>query len=147
MKLYHWSTNIVTEPRIKGNCGYGFYLAKNKNYSRIFGDMLHKVTVSPKKTCIYNDSEVKGHAFFNIDKEHYDEYISQGYDSLAWYRNGKLTEFVVLKPEIIKDIEFIGSRINENLKLTYSDLFEMVTKSLRQVLSEKKKQITAIFIS
>ena len=134
MKLYHWSTRIITEPRIKGNCGYGFYLAKNKKYSRAAGDMLHVVTVSPKSTCTFNDGEVKGHAFFNIDKEHYEEYIQQGYDSIAWYKNGKLAEFVVLKPEIIKNIEFVGCDMNENtIKMSTNDLCFMVEEIIRSL--------------
>lgn len=148
MKLYHWSTNVVTEPRIKGNCGYGFYMAKNKKYSRLFGDILHRVIVKPENTLTFNDREVKQHAFFNIDKEHYDDYISAGYDSLAWYRNGELCEFIALKPEIIRDIEVIGY-MNENKndmktkvvkineKQFQNTVSKIVAESIKKILKEE----------
>ena len=132
MKLYHWSTNVVTEPRIKGNCGYGFYMAKNRKYSRLFGDVLHKVTVMPKNTFVLNDKEVRKYPFFNIDKEHYEDYIKKGYDSLAWYRNGELCEFIALKPEIIKDIEVIGTAMREQ-KLNLNDIKTIVAEVVNRV--------------
>ena len=140
MKLYHWSTNVVTEPRIKGNCGYGFYMAKNKKYSRLFGDILHRVIVKPENTLVFNDKEVKQNAFFNIDKQHYDDYINAGYDSLAWYRNGELCEFIALKPEIIRDIEVIGY-MHENvrkkpIRLTESNLHEIVKKCVTKIFEK-----------
>lgn len=128
MKLYHWSTNVVTEPRIKGNCGYGFYMAKNKKYSRLFGNVLHKVTVKPENTFELFDKDVRKYAFFNIDKQHYDDYINKGYDSLAWYRNGELCEFVALKQEIIKDIEVIGYMNEERFMITLNDVSRMINE-------------------
>ena len=159
MTLYHWSTHVVTEPRIKGICGYGFYLAKNKKYSRACGDMLHKVVVCPQNTLVFNDAEVKKNAFFNIDKQHYDNYISQGYDSLAWYKNGVLCEFIALVPEIIKNIEFLGSRISESklfilknntnkgkntmntpqrVKINEAQLKQIVAESVKRILAENE---------
>ena len=161
MTLYHWSTHVVTEPRIKGICGYGFYLAKNKKYSRACGDMLHKVVVCPQNTLVFNDAEVKKNAFFNIDKTHYDNYISQGYDSLAWYKNGVLCEFIALVPEIIKSIEFLGSRISENklfilknntnkgkntmntpqkVRINEAQLKQIVAESVKRILAESEME-------
>ena len=142
MKLYHWSTNVVTEPRIKGNCGYGFYMAKNKKYSRLFGNVLHKVTVKPENTFELFDKDVKKHAFFNIDKQHYDDYISKGYDSLAWYRNGELCEFVALKQEIIKDIEVIGYMNEERFRITLNDVSKMVNEIVNHLFGIIKEDET-----
>lgn len=135
MKLYHWSTNVVTEPRIKGNCGYGFYMAKNKKYSRLFGNILHKVTVKPENTLNFYDKDVKKNAFFNIDKQNYEKYISGGYDSLAWYRNGELCEFIALKPEIIKDIEVVGYMNEEKIGITFKDIRKMVNEIINHVFN------------
>lgn len=100
--LYHSTTQVISgQFRIKGNCGYGAYFAKSIKDSRTFGDRTYKVKICPKNTLIFHDNEVKGKGFFNMSKELYDKYTSDGYDSLLWYRNGRFQEFIALKAEII----------------------------------------------
>jgi hypothetical protein len=106
MTLYHSTTQPISgQFRIKGNAGYGVYFAKSIKDSKTFGDITYKVKICPQNTLIFNDNEVKGKGFFNMSKEFYDKYISEGYDSLLWYRNGRFQEFIALKPEIIIDYE------------------------------------------
>jgi hypothetical protein len=101
--LYHSTTNpIAGKWKMKGNNGYGIYLAKSLKYSKTFGDITYKVIVIPKRTLIFNDNEVRGKGFFNMTEIKYKEFI-KNYDSLAWYRKGILQEFVVLDDKIIKD--------------------------------------------
>ncbi len=108
MTLYHSTTHpIIGKFRIKGNCGYGVYFARTIRDSRTFGDITYKVNVLPKKTLIFNDNEVSGKGFFNMSRDIYDRYISDGYDSVAWYRKGRLQEFIVLRTDIISDYEII----------------------------------------
>ena len=105
MKLYHSTTNILPSMgfKVKGNCGYGVYLAKSKKYSSSFGDILYSVIVKPKNTLRFDDNDVRGKGFFNMKENDYNSYIQQGYDSLVWYRKGKLTEFILLDTKIITD--------------------------------------------
>lgn len=108
MKLYHSTTTpIIGEFKIKGNCGYGCYFAKKIKYSKTFGDITYSVNINPKNTLVINDNDVKQYKIFNINKEWFDKYISLGYDSIAWCRNGILTEFIVLNSIIIKSFELI----------------------------------------
>ena len=106
--LYHGTTNpLYGKIRIAGRNGWGAYFAKDKKDTQIFGDLLHKVKIVSKNSRIFIDNEVGRYPFFNISKDHYDEYIKQGYDSLIWYRRGKLKEFVVLDPSIVKNYEMV----------------------------------------
>lgn len=108
MTFYHSTTVPISgQFRIKGNAGYGAYFSKSIKYSKTFGDITYKVKICPQNTLTFHDNEVKGKGFFNMTKEFYDKYISEGYDSLLWYRDGKIQEFVALKPEIIVDYEVI----------------------------------------
>jgi len=110
LNLYHSTTNPLGTDgfRMKGNAGYGAYFAKTVRDSRTFGDITYKVKICPENTLVFNDNEVKGKGFFNMNKETYDKYISKGYDSLAWYKGGVLKEFIVLKKSIIIDYEYIN---------------------------------------
>lgn len=103
--LYHSTTSpIIGNFRVSNRYGfYGIYFAKSKSKSKTFGDITYKVSVNPKNTLVINDNEVKKYNFFNISKESYDKYISDGYDSIAWYKNGVLQEFVVLDNKIISN--------------------------------------------
>ena len=102
--LYHSTTVPLSGSiKIKGKNGFGFYLSPNKKYSQTFGDITYKVTVQPNNLLIFYDNEVKGKGFFNMTKQQFDNYINKNIDSLAWVRKNKLTEFVVLKSEIVKN--------------------------------------------
>ena len=105
MKLYHSTTSILPSCgfKVKGNCGYGIYLAKSRKYSRHFGDITYSVNVQPKNTLRFDDNEVRGKGFFNMTEVHFNNYLNNGYDSLVWYRNGKIAEFIVLDTGIIKE--------------------------------------------
>lgn len=104
LSLYHSShTPLIGQIRIRGNCGYGAYFARTKAYSKVFGDITYKVRLRPKNTLTFEDSGVKGAGFFNMDKLRYNSYVKAGYDSLAWYRGGKLMEFIALDASIIID--------------------------------------------
>ena len=106
MTLYHSTTQpIIGEFRVKGNAGYGVHFAKSIKDSKTFGDITYKVKIRPQHTLIFHDNEVKGKGFFYMSKEFYSKYISYGYDSLLWYRNGRFQEFIALNPEIIIDYE------------------------------------------
>ena len=105
MNLIHCNTTpIFGTPKIKGNCGYGFYLAKSIKVAKTFGDIVTRYKVTPKNTLCFYDNEIKGKGFFNMDKITFDNYISLGYDSLAWYKNGKLQEFIALNTNILEII-------------------------------------------
>jgi len=103
MILYHSTTTPINEFRIKGNCGYGVYFASAKKYSQTFGDITYRVKLTPNNTLIFNDNEVRGKGFFNMSELQFNDYIKAGYDSLAWYRKGKLAEFIALTTDIIID--------------------------------------------
>lgn len=106
--MYHSTTSpIVGQFRMKGKSGYGAYFAKSSKDTEIFGDIKYKVKICPQNTLIFHDNEVRGKGFFNMTKEFYDKYISEGYDSLLWYRKGRFQELVVLRPEIIVDHEIV----------------------------------------
>lgn len=108
MTLYHSTTHpIIGKFRIKGNAGYGVYFAGTIRKSRTFGDITYKVKVSPKRTLIFNDNEVSGKGFFNMSRDIYLSYISDGYDSVVWYRKGRLQEFIALNTDIIIDYNII----------------------------------------
>lgn len=108
MTLYHSTTRPISgQFDIKGNSGYGAYFSKSLKYTKSVGDISYKVKICPQNSLIFHDNEVRGKGFFNMSKEYYDKYISDGYDSLIWYRNGKLLEFIALKPEIIINYEMI----------------------------------------
>lgn len=109
LNLFHSTTQPISGGfNVRGNAGYGIYLAKSKRISKVFGNIVYKVKVCPLNTLVFHDNEVKKKGFFNMSKKHYDDYISQGYDSLIWYRNGKFMEMVVLDPDIIEDYSIIG---------------------------------------
>ena len=102
--LYHSTIKPISgKINIKGTNGYGFYLTSRLKYSKTFGDFTYKFKVIPVKSLVLYDNDVKKHSFFNISKEHFDNYINEGYDSLIWYRKNILTEFVVLNVDIIKN--------------------------------------------
>ena len=108
MVLYHSTSRVLIGSfKIKGSCGYGSYFAKSKKDSKTFGDMTYKVKITPLNPLVINDNEIKNYNFFNISKESYDTYIKNGYDSIAWYKNGLLKEFIVLNTTIIKSRELI----------------------------------------
>lgn len=109
LRLYHSTTTPIGNTfRVQGkNNSWGIFFAKTKKYSQTFGDITYKVLIEPKNTLILNDKEVMKTPFFNMNKEQYDNYINQGYDSIAWYRQGELTEFIVLDPNIIKDKDIV----------------------------------------
>ena len=110
LSLYHGTTQALGSSgfRIKGNAGYGVYLAGDKRHSLKYGDMLYRVKVNPNNTLTFNDNEVWKKGFFNMSKEWYDKYISEGYDSIAWIVGGKIKEFIVLDLNIIKDFDYIN---------------------------------------
>lgn len=109
LSLYHSTTSPISgEWRVRGkNDSWGIFLTKNKKYSQTFGDLTYRVKIDPKNTLILKDNEVRKNPFFNMNKDQYDNYIKQGYDSIAWYRKDILTEFIVLDPSIIKDYNLI----------------------------------------
>lgn len=109
LSLYHGTTKLLGSSgfRIKGNAGYGVYLAGDKKHSLKYGDILYKVKVRPKNTLTFNDNEVWRKGFFNMSKEWYDKYINDGYDSISWVVGGKIKEFIVLDLSIIVDIDYV----------------------------------------
>jgi hypothetical protein len=106
-KLFHSTTNPISgEFRVKGkNNSNGIYFARTPKDSKTFGDITYKANIEPKNTLILNDNEVRKYKFFNIDEASLKEYLDKGYDSIAWYQNGKLKEFVVLDNSIIKNYD------------------------------------------
>lgn len=109
LNLYHSTTQIILgDFKIKGNCGYGAYFARTKKDSLTFGDITYKVKIKPLNTLIFNDNEVKEKGFFNMSESIFNSYISLGYDSIAWLKNNKLKEFIVLDKNIITDKTIIN---------------------------------------
>lgn len=103
LTLYHSTSRlIIGTPKVKGICGYGFYLARTKKDSMTFGDTTYKISVTPKNTLTVVDNELKNINFFNISKESFIDYINSGFDSISWIKNGKIKEFIVLDQAIIK---------------------------------------------
>ena len=86
---------------------------------------------------LLNDSEVKGRKVFNIDKDSFDEYRKNGYDSIAWFRKGKLVEFIALDPSIVKEREisfqkYKGAMLAEDTR----DEVESVVEEMNQMSDE-----------
>lgn len=107
-RYYHSnSKGLFGKFKLRNNRGfYGVYFSPSKSYSKKFGDQVYKVDLYPKKTLEIRDKKdfQKYGNIFNISKEGYDNLIDEGYDSIAWYRDGKLMEFIVI------DIDIIGER-------------------------------------
>lgn len=107
MILYHSTTRpLIGEPKIKGRCGYGFYLAGSKKDSKTFGDLTYKINVQPKRRLDIVDNEVKGYNFFNMSEESFKEYSSK-YDCMVWSQNGRIKEVIVLDSSIIRSRSLI----------------------------------------
>lgn len=110
-KFYHSTNNpIFDEWNIKAKNFYGIYLSPILSYSRKYGMLTYDVKVKPMRTLIvdgkeFSDNTLSKNNIFNITKEMFDELRSKGYDSIAWFRNGKLIEFIVLDTKIIKSKE------------------------------------------
>lgn len=108
LKLYHSTTKPISgEFKIKGTYGYGAYFAGTAKDSQTFGNITYEVKICPENTFVLKDSEVRGTQFYNMPKQVFEKYINDGYDSVAWYRGGKIKEFIVLVPNIVKDYEVI----------------------------------------
>jgi hypothetical protein len=110
-KFYHSTINpIIGNWSIKSKNFYGIYFSPILSYSRKYGQLTYDVKVKPNKTLIvegkeFNDKSLSKINIFNITKPMYDEMIEKGYDSIAWFRGGKLLEFIVLDVNIIKSRE------------------------------------------
>lgn len=126
LKLYHSSTNIISgDFKMSGkNNSWGVFFSPKIKYSQGFGDMTYDVTVEPKNTLVLQDKEAMQNPFFNITKEQYDKYVKDGYDSIAWYRGGELTEFIALTNDIIKnkDLKYGEKISNRTYKIDPSKL-------------------------
>jgi len=134
LKLYHSSTNIISgDFRMSGkNNSWGVFFSPKTKYSQGFGDMTYNVTVEPKNTLVLQDKEAMQNPFFNITKEQYDKYVKDGYDSIAWYRGGELTEFIALTNDIIKnkDLKYGEKISNRTYKIDTSKL-EPITPEIK----------------
>lgn len=110
-KFYHSTNNpILDDWKIKSKYFYGIYLSPILSYSRKYGPLTYDVKVKPTKTLVvdnreFSDKSLSKINLFNINKEMFDELTSKGYDSIAWFRGGKLLEFIVLNTNIIKSKE------------------------------------------
>jgi hypothetical protein len=108
MKLYHATTRTIRNQfRIKGICGFGVYFAKTKRDAKTFGDLVYMVELKPKNTLTIHDNEIKKYNFFNITQQSFDEYRSNGFDSICWMKNGKIKEFIALDVDVIISKELI----------------------------------------
>jgi len=114
IRYYHSNTTGLSgQFRLRNKSGFfGVYFSPSKKYSRTFGDQTYLVELSPKNTLVINNiSEFRNYGnIFNISKETHDKLISEGYDSVAWYRDGKLMEFVALDVDIIGEREIVLQR-------------------------------------
>jgi hypothetical protein len=110
------TTGISGQFRLRNSSGFfGVYFSPSKKYSRTFGDQTYKTDLYPQKTLKIekmSDFKDKYGNIFNITKEGYDKLIEDGYDSVEWYRDGKLMEFIALNTDIIGDrkLQFQGNK-------------------------------------
>ena len=110
-KFYHSTNNpILDNWNIRSKYFYGIYLSPILSYSKKYGQLTYDIKVKPTKTLVvegkeFSDKSLNKINLFNITKSMYDEIIEKGYDSIAWFRAGKLLEFIVLDIDIIKSKE------------------------------------------
>ena len=110
-KFYHSTNNPIFENfNVKHKSFYGVYLSPILSYSKKYGQLTYDVKVKPYNTLVvdgkeFSDKTLSKINIFNITKEMYDKLIEKGYDSIAWFRGGKLLEFIVLDIDIIKSKE------------------------------------------
>lgn len=105
--LYHSTTRPLSgKIRIEGkNNSFGFFCSPIKQYSKVYGDYTYKVKLkTTSKILILKDRDVFKNPFFNITKKEFEQYIKK-YDIIEWYRKEKLTEVIILNPEIVKSYE------------------------------------------
>jgi len=141
--LYHSSTNVISgEYRVRGkNNSFGIFFSPKTNYSQVFGDITNKVKIEPKKTLVLQDKEAVKTGFFNMNESQYNDYLKEGFDSIAWYRKGELTEFIVIEPSIIKDSEIVYGRAqNKTYKYNEANLLDRIP-ILRDALSQAKDNL------
>lgn len=137
--LYHSGTNVISgEFRMKGkNNSWGVFLSPKIDYSKVFGDITNIVKVKPKKTLVLLDRDVLKTPFFNIKEAEYKKYIEDGYDSIAWYRNGKLNEFVVLDNSIVKSNESsYGEKLIDKTYKYNAEKIKTVVKGVEDAIGE-----------
>ena len=132
------TTGIYGKLRLRNKSGFfGIYFSPSKQYSKKFGDFTYKTDLYPQNTLTIKDkSEFKKYGnIFNISKDSYDSLIKEGYDSIAWYRDGKLMEFIVLDTDIIGDMDL--HFLNHPTKTSKSEKNLSLADKIRALKSPK----------